>query len=162
MATAVANVKVPPSPAAKKLTELVVKNGGEPPPLLGSSVPVIVMAGNIPGVDQARIDAAIARGVQYLKDQQAADGTWGGGPRVRLGGAGGADAAGMQGPGGAIRTWSTPPTLVRNNIANLDATYELSLAILFLDRLGIPGPHCDSGNGLAVAGRSERRGRLDV
>jgi hypothetical protein len=132
----VADVTMPPS-EAKTPVKLLVKAGGEPHPQAGPAVPVIVVAGNVPGVDQVRIDAAIAKGVQYLKDQQQADGTWAGGPRI-----GYAALAGLTLL--ECKVSADDPHVVkaahfvRNNIATLDATYELSLAILFLDRLGNP------------------------
>jgi hypothetical protein len=132
----VADVKTASS-KAKTPVKLLVKAGGEPHPQAGPGVPVIVVAGNVPGVDQVRIDAAIAKGVQYLKDQQQADGTWAGGPRIGYAALAGLTLLECKVPANDPHVVKAAH-FVRNNIATLDATYELSLAILFLDRLGKP------------------------
>ena len=89
-------------------------------------------------VDQKKIDEGISRGVRYLKSQQASGGTW-----QPHGHAVGYAAL----PGLTLLECGVPAsdpaikkaaTFVRHSIATLDGTYELSLAILFLDRLGDP------------------------
>jgi hypothetical protein len=87
--------------------------------------------------EQARVDQAIHSGVAYLRSTQAADGSWPGhsgyavGPTALVGltllecGAAAQDAAVQK----AV-AW------VRSRAKNLINTYELSLVLLFLDRLG--------------------------
>ncbi len=106
-----------------------------PPPV----VPVVIPAPPIaPGVDAARIDAAIARGVRYLKEHQLPTGSWSAGPH----------SIGYAALGGlALLECDFPPTdpavkkvaaLVREQAGTLSDTYQGSLAVLFLDRLGDP------------------------
>jgi hypothetical protein len=88
-------------------------------------------------VDQKEIDAAIDKGVTYLKSHQNLNGTWG---------VGAVHAVGYAAlPGLTLLECGASPkdpvvqkaaAFVRNNIPKLTKTYELSLAILFLDRLG--------------------------
>jgi hypothetical protein len=94
--------------------------------------------GGAAGVEQKRIDAAIAKGVAYLKQQQAKDGTWpANGPVIGYTALAGLTLLECDVP-------TTDPNVdraakfIRRSVGNLTATYELSLAILFLDRLGNP------------------------
>ena len=122
-------------PPTAPLTARSTKDGGDTRPL--PAVAVNVIAGNAPGVEQERIDEAIAKGVRYLKEHQLPDGTWPGGPTI-----GYTALAGLTFLECKVRTddphVQKAAGYVRNNIGNLNATYELSLAILFLDRLGNP------------------------
>ncbi|MSQ93628.1 MAG: hypothetical protein EXR98_03625 [Gemmataceae bacterium] len=90
------------------------------------------------GVDQTQINTAIDRGVGFLRKNQQANGTWPtekhavgyaalGGLTLLESGAATDDAAVLRAAG-----------YVRGNLADLEHTYELSLAVLFLDRLGDP------------------------
>lgn len=131
----VADAKAPMKPAGPAtLAVPIVKNAGDPDP--PPAIPV-VLAGNVPGVDQERIDAAIAKGVAYLKARQAADGTWVGGPRIGYTALAGLTLLECKVPAEDAQVQQAA-AYVRNNVATLNATYELSLAILFLDRLGNP------------------------
>jgi hypothetical protein len=93
----------------------------------------------VAAIDPKQIDAAIDKGVVYLKRHQNLNGTWG---------AGAVHAVGYASlPGLTLLECGVSPkdpvvqkaaAFVRNNIPRLTKTYELSLAILFLDRLGEP------------------------
>src|SRR5260370_29768993 len=108
----------------------------EPVPIIPIEVPPLPLA---PGVDAESIDAAIARGVGYLKKPQQADGTW-------AGAFGAPYTAGVTALGGlALLECNVPASdpavvkaaqFVRNNALNLGQNYEISATILFLNRLG--------------------------
>jgi hypothetical protein len=93
------------------------------------------------GVDPERIDQAIERGVKYLKATQTADGSWPGvGEAVHVVGRAALGAL-------ALLECNQPANdpnvqravkLVRSTAPTIDSTYEASLAILLLDRLGDP------------------------
>jgi hypothetical protein len=106
----------------------------------------------LPPDEQTAVNHAIDRGVSYLKRTQQKNGTWArtNGPFLNPG-------ERLQHtkhpfgyaalPGLTLLECGVPPSdpvvqqaarLLRNKAAKLDATYELSLAILFLDRLGDP------------------------
>jgi hypothetical protein len=84
---------------------------------------------------QALVNQAIEKGVAFLKDKQSGKGSWPGGHEI-----------GMTAlPALTLLECGVRPDneqvqiaarLVRNSAGQLQATYELSLAILFLDRLG--------------------------
>jgi hypothetical protein len=136
--TDVADAKTPVRPAGPPtLAVPVVKGAVEPLPPILPEIPVVVAGNNVPGVGQERIDAAIAKGVAYLKACQAADGTWVGGPRIGYTALAGLTLLECKVPADDVQVQKAA-AYVRNNIATLNATYELSLAILFLDRLGNP------------------------
>jgi hypothetical protein len=113
------------------------ENGVRP---VGPNLAVTVTANSAPGVHQQRIDAAIDKGVRYLKFKQANDGSWPGGPDI-----GYAALAGL-----TLLECKVPPNdpsivkaagYIRNHVGDprrsrQHETYEMSLAILFLDRLG--------------------------
>jgi hypothetical protein len=89
----------------------------------------------IVGLDQQRINAAIEKGVQYLKKTQQANGTWNQGHGVGHAALGGLTLLECQVDPNDPSV-QRAANFVRSQSANLAATYELSLAILFLDRLG--------------------------
>ena len=89
--------------------------------------------------EQARVDQAIQRGTEYLEASQNRDGTWGDKPTHPLGytalPALTLLESGMPATDTTIRKaagW------VRGNARRFDTTYEIALAILFLDRLKDP------------------------
>ena len=99
----------------------------------------------LPNEDQVRVNQAIDRGVAFLKATQNPVGTWGNpkGPGAGKGWAVGYTAL----PGLTLLECGLPPNhpqiqaaarLVRTLAPQLDHTYEISLAILFLDKLGDP------------------------
>jgi hypothetical protein len=86
--------------------------------------------------EQKKVDAAIARGVEYLKKTQLPNGTWPGGNHP----VGYAAMGGLTLLECGVKA-NEPPIqkaaqFVRDALPRLNGTYELSLAILFLDRLG--------------------------
>ena len=93
---------------------------------------------SLPGLDQKKINDAIKRGVAYLKASQSVNGTW----------IGSGHPVGCAAIGGLTLLECGAPPLdfnvqraafhVRSGVGNLGMTYELALAILFLDRLGEP------------------------
>jgi hypothetical protein len=93
----------------------------------------------LPPEQQAEVNAAVVRGVRYLKTTQADSGTWA---------AGGLPPTGCAAlPGLTLLECGVPPgdpnvqkaaEYVRKAAPGLSMTYELSLAVLFLDRLGDP------------------------
>ncbi len=101
------------------------------------TVPVIIPGGNPGGPEAPRVNDAIARGVRYLKEQQARDGSWPGGPVIGYTAIAGLTLLECQVPAddpAVVRA----ANFIRGHVADLNRTYELSLAILFLDRLGSP------------------------
>ena len=89
------------------------------------------------GLDQNKIDLAIAKGVFYLKKNQNANGTWAVGHGVGHASIGGLTLLECGAPANDFFVQRSAAH-VRHNVQNLNQTYELSLAILFLDRLGDP------------------------
>jgi hypothetical protein len=93
----------------------------------------------LPANEQAAVNQAIDRGVRYLAATQGALGTWATNKKHMVG------YAAL--PGLTLLECGASPRspviqrtalLVRQSVAKLDQTYEISLAILFLDRLGDP------------------------
>jgi hypothetical protein len=109
-----------------------IKKRLKPPPSFKLEAPTFVLAEK----DQARVDEAIKRGVQYIKEKQLASGTW-------MSGAHSVGYAAL--PGLTLLECQVPASdvavqkaaiHVRAYSQALTDTYDLSLAILFLDRLG--------------------------
>ncbi len=139
------DVKAPQEPqllAEAKLANLQVKaKPGDvplPPVFELPAAPKAPIAG-VPAVEQKSIDDAIAKGMKYLKTRQNLNGTWGAGAVPQVG------YTAL--PALTLLECGVAPTdpvvqkaaaFVRKNIFRLDTTYELSLAILLLDRLGEP------------------------
>lgn len=89
------------------------------------------------GLSQQKINEAIAKGVAFLRQNQNQNGTWASGHSVGHAAIGGLTLLECHVPGtdAAVQLAAAH---VRGKIQNLTSTYELSLAILFLDRLGDP------------------------
>ncbi|MBM4072086.1 MAG: hypothetical protein FJ271_24640 [Planctomycetes bacterium] len=89
--------------------------------------------------EQKKVDAAIEKGVRYLKNVQQKNGTWMNWGKHVVGYAalGGLTLLECDAPAGdpAVKKAAA---FVRAYSANLNQTYDMSLAILFLDRLGDP------------------------
>ncbi len=116
--------------------------------LLASSVPAQRLP--LPPHEQEEVNNAIDRGVTYLKRTQQKNGTWanpqGNWAEARFHGH--VYAIGFTAlPGLTLLECGVPPSdpiiqqaaqFVRSKATQLDRTYELALAILFLDRLGDP------------------------
>ena len=92
----------------------------------------------LPAEEQAKVDKALARGLEYLRKQQQPNGTWGAGfnPHAMAALPGltllecGATADDPQ----VVKA----AELVRQHVKIMNDTYGLALCILFLDRLGDP------------------------
>jgi hypothetical protein len=97
----------------------------------------IKVAPPVPGLTQQKINAAIDKGVIYLKQAQNPNGTWSNGHPLGHAAIGGLTLleCGVA-PTDAFVQRSA--AFVRANASANKATYELSLAILFLDKLGDP------------------------
>lgn len=89
------------------------------------------------GLSQKKIDDAIAKGVAWLKLTQTATGTWSDAHSVGHAALGGLTLLECNVPANDAKVQRAAHH-VRMNLQNLDFTYEVSLAILFLDRLGEP------------------------
>lgn len=111
---------------------------------VGLVVAALVGARDSRAADEKLLDKAVARGVAALKQMQKADGTWdrpGAFDRPEY--VGTTALAGLTllecGVSPDDRSVSRAADAVRKAAVNLRHTYSLSLAILFLDRLGEPG-----------------------
>jgi hypothetical protein len=91
----------------------------------------------LPPAEQKRVNEAIDRGVEYLKRTQRNDGTWSDFHPVGLAALPGLTLLECGVPRDDPRVQEAA-SYVRSAIPQLDRTYELSLCILFLDRLGEP------------------------
>jgi len=96
--------------------------------------------------DQVAIDLAIERGKSYLLKEQKPEGHWGEGTGPGSGKGWGIGYTALAGL--ALLECGVPTTdphikkaanLIRANVAELDSTYEVSLSILFLDRMKSKG-----------------------
>ncbi len=98
----------------------------------------------LPQKEQAAVDDAVARGVEFLRREQTPSGIWGTGTEVNDGGylVGYTALAGL-----ALAECGVPPSdpalkraavVVRAAAPRIDRTYEVALAILFLDRMADP------------------------
>jgi hypothetical protein len=91
----------------------------------------------IVGRDEQKVNAAIDKAVAYLKKNQNADGAWPGRRDVGYAAIGGLTLLECDIPAQDPAVQKAA-AYVRFHTGNLNATYELSLAILFLDRLADP------------------------
>ncbi len=99
----------------------------DPPPSLES----------LPPEERDRIKKAIERGVAFLRKSQLPEGTWKGGPAVGLAALPGLTLLECGVPAGDPQVQKAA-AYVRKGGPTLQKTYEIALAILFLDRLGEP------------------------
>jgi hypothetical protein len=126
---------VPPRPAPVNPPPPAPNRAANSPPLgPGASAGA---DGWLPPAEQKRVNEAIDRGVEYLKRGQRADGTWSDSHPVGLAALPGLTLLECGVPRDDPRV-ALAAFYVRAAIPRLDRTYELSLAILFLDRLGYP------------------------
>ncbi len=91
-----------------------------------------------PGVSPRKVKIAIDRGVEYLKKTQRPTGTWAEDHAVGHAGLGGLTLLECGVPTNDISV-QRAASYVRSNAGDLDKTYDLALAVMFLDRLGDPG-----------------------
>ena len=91
----------------------------------------------IVGLDEKKINRAIERGIAFLKKTQDVTGTWQTTHETGHAGLCGLTLLECKVPA-ADPTVQRAAAFVRSKCATLVATYEMSLAILFLDRLGDP------------------------
>jgi len=103
-------------------------------------VPAFIAVGpvtpGLPGVEMEKVDRAVLRGAGYLKSQQFPTGSWSkGGHLVGHAALGGLTLLECKFPAKDVSIQGAA-RFVRMNSAKLDETYDLSLAVLFLDRLG--------------------------
>jgi hypothetical protein len=134
----VADLKKPDKPEPPPvLPPSVSKPEPEKPPAPPTIEVTIPAPSAVAGVDAARIDSAIAKGVRYLKQQQQPDGTFDPGRPMAY-----AALCGLTLLECKVRADDPSVTkaaqLVRRMIADSTVTYDLSTAVLFLDRLGDP------------------------
>jgi hypothetical protein len=99
-----------------------------------------IIAPLLPPEKQAKVNAAIDKGVKYLRDTQGKNGQW-------LPGYGGHPLGSAALPALTLLECGVPgsdlsvqnaATTIRNLAASNNQTYDIALAILFLDRLGDP------------------------
>ncbi len=126
------NTPAPAPPDNSDDGPIVVQTGPKkkppPPPLV-----------SLPPEEQKKVDAAVAKAAEFLKSRQLPNGTWGGFPL------GMTSITGLTLLEAGLKP-SDPPiqkavAFVRGSAPNWNSgqeTYELSLAVLFLDRLGDP------------------------
>jgi hypothetical protein len=116
-----------PEPEPKKT---IIKKRLKPPP------PLEMISFNLPEAEQAKVNEAIKRGVAFLKSQQLPSGTWSPGHHsVGYAALPGLTLLECQVPAADLAVQKAAYH-VRTQSLSLTDTYDLSLAILFLDRLG--------------------------
>lgn len=134
--------------------------------VLGAFVGLLLLAPAVAhGAPTADVTRAVERGVSYLKNSQTPEGTWfysGSGP----GGGQLNHPVGVAALGGLALLESGVPSndpvvrraalVVRYGLADLTETYDLSLALMFLDRLGDPAdnPMVDAAARRIIAGQN--------
>lgn len=109
------------------------KDGKGPPPIQITKTPPKA----IPGAGQDRIDAAIDKGVDYLRQKQFPDGSWGfgGGHEVGFAALCGLTLLECKAPAKDPAVQKAA-AFVRAKAASLEKNYDVNAVILFLDRLG--------------------------
>ncbi len=136
----------PPEPPAleepKPGTPKRKKGGSTPPPAIPPVVEVKggvpVNVSSLPPAEQQRVNEAIDHGVKYLRNSQFGNGTWDTGAHP----VGYAALPGLTllecGEAPKDSAVQKAAQFVRARSVTLTHTYQLSLAVLFLDRLGDP------------------------
>jgi hypothetical protein len=129
----------PPAPAARAPLPTPAPPPQLPAPAAPTPTPPAERQGWLPPAEQARVDGAIDRGVRYLQETQARGGTWvpGAPHHVGLAALPGLTLleCGVPADDGRVRKAARH---VRAAVPQLRQTYDLALAVLFLDRLGRP------------------------
>lgn len=134
------HAQVPPAPPAPP------QHGArreEPPPLPDPTLvqtnahtePKAEQASWLPREEQEQVNKTIDRGVQWLKERQGGNGSWG--PRPGLAALPALTLLECGVPAGDTRIQKALQ-LIRRAVRVENRTYDLSLIILFLDRLGDP------------------------
>jgi hypothetical protein len=109
-----------------------------PDPLPGRFVPQRPALAALPTEQQRKVNGAIDRGVAFLRQERRPSGTWmDGGHEVGYAALPGLTLleCGLLPDDPAVQQVAR---FVRSRVPNLNATYEVSLALLFLERLGDP------------------------
>ena len=107
------------------------------PPAAPPATPAPPAQSVLPAEEQEKVNKAIGHGVDWLKENQRDDGSWAKTHAVGLAALPGLTLleCGVPTDDSHVRKAAQ---YVRDEAPTLDATYELGLAILFLDRLGDP------------------------
>jgi hypothetical protein len=121
--------------AEKKLLVRKTPAAGNPPEIDWTPVNIKEKTPVYAGLSQKNIDGAIEKGVAYLRKTQMGTGTWGESHGVGCAALGGLTLLECNVPAKDLSV-QRAAHYVRMNLQNLNMTYELSLAILFLERLG--------------------------
>ena len=118
-------------------------------------------AGELPPLNQAIVDEAISRGAEYLKATQNADGSWGEGGHMvgftALSGIALIESGTRLSDTSVLRA----ATFLRTKAGTLSDTYQLSLTIIFLDRLKNPkvdDPTIQALGARLIAGQTQTGG----
>ncbi len=128
----------PPEAAGKPDPSSKPDPAGKPEPK-GPTVPIVIPGTPAAaGVDTARVDAAIAHGVDFLKGKQVGDGAWRGGPALGYAGLCGLALLECQVPANDPAI-TKAAEYVRNHVGDNRQVYEQAASILFLERLGAKG-----------------------
>src|SRR5438067_1110163 len=108
--------------------------------LAWTAVPLRAEPPRLTREEQGRVNQAVDAGARYLLTKQQANGTWAPDMGHRVGYTALTGLTLLEvGVSPVDESLLRAAAFVRQSAATLDSTYELSLAILFLDRLGDPG-----------------------
>jgi hypothetical protein len=129
--------KETPQPQPEQPPAKDVAKAEAPKPATAAAKPAIINKHGVTADQQKQIDAAIARGVQFLEGKQSQDGSWAGYSNYPLGPTALAALTLLE-----CGVPNTDPRLVkaasviRKGWVENAHTYELALSVLFLDRFG--------------------------
>jgi hypothetical protein len=133
--------KVDPSPSPSQPEAIKPKDTDPPqkgPPPIEITVPSPAGPPPVAGVDPARVNEAVAKGVRYLKDRQNADGSW----EYPANQVGVTALAGLSlieaGSAANDPAVQKAAQWVRQKAAQTSRTYDIATSILFLDRVNDP------------------------
>jgi hypothetical protein len=137
---------LPPPPKAVRVPDLPPRPTDPPPPVAPPppakppEAPPAARDGWLPAAEQEAVNKAIDRGVAWLKANQLSNGSWPGfgGTQFHHVGLSALPALTLLECGGSAKDDQIRKAAqhVRTGAPTLDATYDLALCILFLDRLG--------------------------
>lgn len=126
------NDEIPPPPPRQREASPLVR---ESPLIPTQAVEEPKQESWLPPEEQKKVNKTIDRGVQWLKKHQGRDGSWG--PRLGMTALPALTLLECGVPTDDIRIQKALHH-IRREVPALNQTYDLSLAILFLDRLGDP------------------------